>query len=602
MSELRLSLLKLRSSLITIAVLSGMLNVLLLSGSIYMMMIYDSVLPSHSIPTMLGLLVMLAIAYGFQSTFDMLRARMLANVGAAFEHSLSERVQRTQFEMILRRWTGNASALSPTRDLDSIRAFLSGPGPAAFMDMPWILFFLAILAVLHLWLAATALVGAIILIGLTLLTQRMCAAPANKLSQVSSVRAMMLEETRRHAELLHVLGIRGRMEARWQQINRQHLQANEVLTRTSSSFGGISRLFRMFLQSIVLTVGALLVMRGEATGGIIFASSIISARALAPIDQIIAHWKGFAAARISWGRLDRLLARIPVAAETRTTLPRPTERLNVDDLSVVPPGGRRVTAQKVSFMLTAGDCLGIIGTSGSGKSSVARAVVGAWQAAQGTVRLDGATLDQYAEETLGSFLGYLPQTVELLSGSVSDNISRFDPQANSEAVIKAAKAAGVHDLIVSLPQGYDTDVGAEGDLLSAGQRQRIALARALYGDPFLIVLDEPNSNLDAQGERALDQAIDSVCKRGGIVIVIAHRATVLNHAHYLLLMRDGMMDAFGPRDDVLAHLRRGNGPRKEGDSAIASSAGKPSLATAQNAAGADASAGPEAETREGTPE
>lgn len=571
-NELRDVLLLTRKALITTAVLSAALNILLLGGSIYMMLVYDSVLPSQSIPTMVGLLVMVLIVFVFQSIFDVLRTRMLADIGAAFDRRTAGRVQQAAFEVTLRNPGQAGFAATAVRDLDNIRGFLGSPGPAAFMDLPWILFFLVVLAMLHVWLAVTTMIGALIMIALTFHAQRSSVGPTEDVTRQLTARTIVSEERHRHSELIHVLGMESRLRRRWETINAAHLQANEQLSRITGTLGGISRVFRMFLQSLVLTVGALLVIRGDATGGVIFASSIISARALAPIDQVIAHWKGFAAARAGWQRLGTLLSRVPPPPAVTTVLPRPVETLTVEGLVVVPPGASDATAHGVQLGLRAGDALGVIGPSGSGKSSLIRALVGAWRPARGSIRLDGAALDQYPNDQLGEYIGYLPQSVELLSGTVGENIARFSDVHDSVAIVAAAKAAGVHDLIVQLPQGYETPVGGDGGQLSGGQRQRVALARALYNDPFLVVLDEPNSNLDAVGEAALDQAIVSVRARGGIVIIVAHRASALNQATHVLLMRDARMDAFGRKNEVMARLTQQTPPDAPGGSREASEA------------------------------
>lgn len=555
-SDLRKTLVRMKSAIIVVAVLSALLNILLLGGSIYMMLIYDTVLPSHSIPTLFGLLIMVVIVFAFQGLFDILRSRMVADIGASFHNRMINRIQNVMFETILRKSVPSSRATAPVRDLDTIRSFMASPGPSAFMDLPWIFFFLIVLAFLHYWLAVTAFVGALVMIALTYLMHRIAAGPTEAVFQASGVRNLLTDETRRHAELIHVMGMRRRLQNRWNNVNSNQLAAQQQLTRATTGLSGGSRVFRMFLQSLVLTIGALLVIDGQATGGVIFASSIIAARALAPIDQAIANWKGFASARESWHRLETLLEKVPVPTESATVLPPPEQSIQAEGLVIVPPGSQNIVAQGVSFQLNAGDALGVIGMSGSGKSSLVRAVIGAWRPARGKVRLDGATLDQYDDEQLGGYIGYLPQTVELLAGSVAENIARFVETQDSGAVISAAKAAGVHDLIVNLPMGYETQVGSDGDELSAGQRQRVGLARALYGEPFLVVLDEPNSNLDAQGEAALDAAIQSVRDRGGIVIVVAHRSAAIARTNFLLYMHEGRMEAFGPKEQVMAMLTK----------------------------------------------
>ena len=553
-TELGEALARYKTAFTAVAGLSALLNVLLLGGSMYLMLIYDSVLPSQSMPTLFGLFGMVLAVYIFQGIFDTMRSRILSDVGSALDRRLASRVQQAMAELAIRGNKTVGDGLTPMRDLDSIRSFLASSGPAALIDLPWIVFFIAVLGLLHYWLAITALVGALIMLGLTLLTDRITRKQVRRATQVSAYRNGMAETNVRHVELSTALGMRQRLHDRWEGINQQYLTANAELSRDVGLFGGISKVFRLFLQSAILTVGALLVIDGEASGGVIFAASILSGRALAPVDQAIANWRAFSAARMGWTRLSELLGQVPPVAEAGVALPAPSSRLEVSQLFVGPPGTQRITASAVDFRLEAGEALGIIGPSAAGKTSLARALLGLWQPARGTIRLDGATLDQWVPEQRGSFLGYLPQTVELLEGTVAENIARFDPEATSEAVVAAAQAAGVHDLIVKLPQGYETQVGADGKELSAGQRQRIGLARALYGDPFLVLLDEPNSNLDAPGEAALDRAIVHIRERKGIVIVIAHRPSVLAHVSHVLFMRDGRAEQFGLRDEVLSRI------------------------------------------------
>lgn len=553
-SELGQAISRYRSTFIIIGLLSAVLNVLLLGGSIYMMMVYDSVLPSHSLPTLFGLLAMVIVIYIFQGLFELLRSRMLGEVGAGLDRALSLRVQRAVSDARLRGAKLPGNGLISIRDLDQVRGFLAGPGPATLMDLPWIVFFLGILFLLHFWLGVTALVGAIVLLAITWMTDRATREPSLAVSQMGSTRIAAAESNLRHAEILHAMGMRGRIERRWEVGNRQFLAANNTLAKAIGFYGGTSKVFRLFLQSAVLTVGALLVIEGQASGGIIFAASILSGRALAPVDQSIANWRGFTAARQGWKRLNELLARIPPTEQVAVVLPAPSEGIAVQGAAVVPPGSQTLAVQGVTFTLRAGEAMGVIGPSASGKTSLGRALVGVWPLARGTVRLDGATIDQWDSETFGSYIGYLPQTVELLEGTIAENIARFEENADSQAIIRAAKSADVHEMIVRLPHGYDTAVGADGTELSAGQRQRIGLARALYGDPFLVVLDEPNSNLDGEGEAALQKAMSAVTERGGIVIVIAHRPAAIAQVDYILFLRNGVMEAFGPRSEVLSKV------------------------------------------------
>ena len=540
-----------RNAFVAVALLSAVLNILLLGGSIYMMLVYDSVLPSRSLPTLFGLFLMLIGIYAFQGAFDTMRTSILGHVAASLDMALSRHVQWAMGEVALRGVRAPGDGMGPMRDLDNVRAFLSGSGPATLIDLPWILFFVAVLMLMHVWIGVTALVGGAVLLALTFVANRVTGAPTARVNTLVAARNGLAEAALRHVETLSALGMRGRMLDRWQDYNLSCLAAQSGLARSTGILSGISKVGRMLLQSLILTVGAVLVIRGEASAGVIFASSILSARALAPVDQAIANWRSLAAARQGWARLGELLARVPPGQEDRTELPRPAHELRVEQLLIAPPGTQQITVQGVDFTLQAGDGLAIIGPSAAGKSSLGKALLGIWQPVRGAVRLDGAKLDQWLAESLGPLVGYLPQNVGLLEGTVAENIARFQPGATSEAVVRAAKDAKVHDLIVSLPQGYDTQIGPDGAGLSAGQQQRIALARALYGDPFLVLLDEPNSNLDADGDKALESAIMSVRMRGGIVIVIAHRSSALAGVNKLLILRDGKMRGFGPRDEML---------------------------------------------------
>ena len=544
-----------RQVFIVVLCVSAILNVLLLGGSLYMMMVYDSVLPSRSIPTLIGLAILVMIVYAFQGFFENMRAGMLADVANAVEQKLSGRVQGAISQLALAGQKLPGDGLGPMRDLENVRAFLSS-GAVAMIDLPWILFFLGVLFALHVWLGVTTLVGAVVLFSLTLITNRVMKQPAEQLSQLSAHRNGAAETNLRHVELLTALGMRNRMQQRWGRSNSAYAAAQNKLARSGAALGGLSKMLRLALQSLILTVGAILVLDDKASGGVIFASSILSARALAPVDQAIVNWKGFISARIGWLTLSEMLKRVPAPQPVSLRLPRPERRLEVEKLVVAPPGSRQMTVNGATFQLSAGDACAVIGPSGAGKSSLGRALIGAWRPARGTIRFDGASLDQWDPEHFGEWVGYLPQSVELLDGTIAQNIARFDPDATSEGVLAAAKAAAVHDLITGLPQGYETRVGTDGEALSGGQRQRIGLARALYGDPFFILLDEPNSNLDGEGEAALAAAIASVRKRGGILVVISHRADILGRVSHIMLLRGGRMEAFGPAAEIMARLRQ----------------------------------------------
>ena len=538
-----------RGAVIGLALFSALINVLYLTGSFYMLQVYDRVIPSRSVPTLVALSVLALVLYAGLAALDLYRARILSRIARSLDERLSPRV----FAIIARLPLAQGAAAAnhdPLRDLDQVRGFLSGGGPIGFFDLPWVPFYLAICFLFHPIIGAAVLVGALVLVCLTICTEVLTRKPIKAAALHRTARSSVAESTRRNSEVLAAMGMTGSVASIWDKANQKHLDAHERANDIATGLGGLSKVARMVLQSAVLGIGAYLVIHGEASAGVIIAGSILSARALAPIEQVIAHWKGFVGARQSWTRLRQLLAAFP---EQEDVLPlrKPAYTLVVDSAAVIPPGQQRVVVQNVSFSLKSGSAIGIIGPSASGKSCLARALVGVWRVAHGKVRLDGASLDQWSPEALGRHIGYLPQDIELFDGTIGQNISRFEANADPEATIKAAEQAGVHDMIVGLPKGYETCIGEGGTALSGGQRQRIALARALYGDPFLIVLDEPNSNLDAEGEQALTQTIASVRARGGIVVVIAHRPSALVAVDQMLVMKDGQAHAFGPKDEVL---------------------------------------------------
>ena len=580
-SELGQALRACRSAIVGIALASALINVLYLSGSIYMLEIYDRVLTSRSIPTLIGLTMMVIILYAFQGCLDLLRSRVLVRIGRSLGESLSTRVYEVIGRLALAT-RGTGDGLQPLRDLDQVRAFLSSPGPVALIDLPWMPFYILICFLFHFWIGVTALGGALVIVALTILTDVMTRGPQKTVTELSGQRQALAEAARRNAEALHAMGMGPRVGARWSALNEKFLSTYQLTSDVSGGFGAMSKVMRMLLQSAVLGVGAYLVILQEATAGVIIAGSILAARALAPVDLAIANWRGFVAFRQSWRRLTELLVRMP-ADKDQMELPKPSARISVENVSVVPPGVNRVVVQDVSFRLEKGNGLGIIGPSAGGKSCLARVLVGVWPAARGTVRLDGAALEQWSPATLGPHIGYLPQNVELLSGTVAQNIARLEEAPRSDAVIAAAKAAGVHEMILRLSNGYDTEIGESGAALSAGQRQRVALARALYGDPFLVVLDEPNSNLDGEGEEALTKAILGVRARGGIVVVIAHRPSALAGVDLLMEMGKGRATAPETKEEFVKKRRR---PAPVVASAAAGAAQAPGLRVVSEPGGA----------------
>ena len=552
--ELASALSSCRAAFVGVAVMSGVVNVLYLTGSFFMLEVYDRVIPSRSVPTLIGLMVLALALYAFQGALEAIRSRILVRVGAALDEAVSGRV----FDVVVRAPLAGAApgdGMLPLRDLDQIRAFLSGTGPSAFFDLPWLPIYLAVCFLFHPLIGVAALGGAVFLAAVTGLTDRATRKPARAATGHGQRRNGLAEAGRRNAEVLAALGMQGRFRTRWARANRDYMEAQQRTADVAGGLGAVSKVFRMALQSGVLALGAWLVIQGQATAGIIIASSILVSRALAPAELAIANWKGFVQARQSWARLSDLLARFPDGA-ARHALPAPSRTLSVESVAIAPPGRTRAVVSEVSFALSAGQGLGVIGPSASGKSSLVRALTGVWPPVRGTLRLDGAALDQWDPTTLGPHLGYLPQEAELFAGTVGENIARFEPDAAPEAVIAAAQAAGIHQMVLRLPQGYDTRIGEGGAGLSSGQRQRVGLARALYRDPFLVILDEPNANLDAEGENALTRAILGVRARGGICIVVAHRPSALAALDLVLMMADGRAQAFGPKDEVFKRVLR----------------------------------------------
>jgi ATP-binding cassette subfamily C protein len=543
-----------RGALTAVAVYSGAINVLMLTGSLFMLQVYDRVLPSHSVPTLVALLIIVVVLYAAQGLLDMIRARIMVRIGRSLDDGLSGSVFQAVVRLPLQA-RGGPSGLQPLRDLDQLRAFLSSTGPTALFDLPWMPLYLALCFAFHVWIGVTASVGAVILVILALLTELLVRRPTKESSGHSVARLTLAEASRRNAEVLAAMGMAQPLGARWREANARYMNGQQRASDVSVTLGAFSKVLRMLLQSTVLAVGAYLVIQQQATAGVIIASSILTSRALAPVELAIAHWKNFLAARQSWRRLSDLLTK-QAAEQVPMPLPAPCRSLLVDAISVAPPGSSALSVRGAAFALNAGQALGIIGPSASGKSSLARALVGVWLPARGIVRLDGAALDQWSTEALGRHVGFLPQDVELFDGTVAENIARFEPDPDPGAVIAAARAADVHDMILTLPEGYDTRIGEAGQVLSAGQRQRVALARALYRDPFLVVLDEPNSNLDADGERALSAAIAGVRARAGIVIVVAHRPSALTAVDCVAAMAHGEIHAFGSKDEVLRKVLR----------------------------------------------
>ncbi len=546
--------LPLRPAIFGIALISGVVNLLALTSPLFMLQVYDRVLASRSISTLVGLAVLAVALYAFQAMLDIIRARVLLRIGESFDHHLSGRVHEAVIRLRLETCMPG-DGLQPLRDLDNVRGFLSGHGPTAFFDLPWMPLYLGICFLFHFWIGMTALIGGAILVSLTIIADARSRGPVRDTALHGIARNALMEAGRRNAEVVRAMGFGNRLAARWQRANAEYLASNRRAGDVAGSLGGVSKSLRVMLQSAILGVGAYLVIKQETSAGVMIASSIMMGRALAPVDLAIGSWKPFLMARQSWTRLNDLLSRMPAAGAVMA-LPKPEKDLRVEAVTIVPPGEKKPTVVGIDCAVPAGSALGIIGSSGGGKSTLARALVGVWTPASGKVRIDGAGFDQWDRETLGRHIGYLPQGVELFDGTIGENISRFAESVDAVAVVAAARAAGAHDLIVRFSSGYETRIGEAGSSLSAGQRQRIGLARALYGDPFLVVLDEPNANLDAEGESAVVKAIASVRERKGIAVVIAHRPSALGAVDFVMVIEAGRMKAFGPRDEVLSRVLR----------------------------------------------
>ena len=536
----------------TVALFSFFVNLLMLTGPLFMLQVYDRVLGSRSEATLVALTLLMTFLFAMMGLLEFARGRILSRAGARFQSRLDRRV----FEAMVRRAAvapeGDA-ARNHLSDLEAVQRMIASPVLTAIFDMPWTPFFIALIFVFHPLMGWLALGGALILVGVAIMNQ-MLSRTVQARATAAGVKSERLSEQIRHeAEMVRSLGMQKAAFSRWQEERGRTLSAQIRGADVTGAFTSTSRTFRLFLQSAVLAMGAWLVLQEELTPGAMIASSILLGRALAPVDTALGQWPLVQRARAAWQGLAELLASVP-PEPNRTALPRPDSMLTVDQVTVIPPGQMQASVRMVSFDVRAGESVGVIGPSGSGKSTLARAIVGVWRVSGGRIRLGGAALEQYEPDVLGQHIGYLPQRVQLFDGTIAENIARLQPDANDAAIVAAAQKAAAHDMILKLPDGYDTPVSSATGRLSGGQMQRIGLARAMYGDPVLLVLDEPNANLDNEGTVALNGAMEGVMARGGSVLIMAHRPSAIQKCNRLVVMEQGMRRAFGPRDEVLRQV------------------------------------------------
>lgn len=558
-----------RGLLIAAIVFSIFVNILMLTGPLYMLQVYDRVLGSRSEATLVALSILVIFLFLAMGLLDHARSRILARIGARLQARLDRRV----FEAALTRASvlpGDPLTLSAQRDLQSMQQFWSSPLASALIDMPWTPVFLAAIFIFHPMLGWLAISGGTVLVILALVNQKVGKAPILRANSASITAEHIAERLKSEAELLRALGMTNAAFQRWSAARNEALSTSMTSSDMAGAFNSTTRTLRLFLQSAILGLGAWLVLQGELTAGAMIAGSIIMGRALAPIEQAIGQWAVLTRSREGRENLIQLLSLQP-AEPRRTALPRPKALLEVEGISVMLPGNPNPILRGVSFRLEPGQALGIIGPSGAGKSTLGRALVGAVRPVGGKIRLDGAELMHYDPDTLGSYVGYLPQNVTLFDATVSENIARLAPQPDDAKVVAAARAAAAHDMILRLAKGYDTRLPASGGQLSGGQIQRVGLARALYNDPVLLVLDEPNSNLDNDGSVALNRAIRQIKAAGGSVIVIAHRPAAIQECDMLLMLEEGQRRAFGPRDEVLRGMVKNHTDivRKQGPGGVA---------------------------------
>jgi ATP-binding cassette, subfamily C, bacterial exporter for protease/lipase len=551
-NEIAKALTEFKGAFRTVGIFSAIINLMLLVPSLYMLQVYDRVLASRNETTLLMLTLMVLGAYVFMSALEFVRSFVLIRVGAQLDMKLNKRIYTAAFEQNLKKAGGNAG--QALQDLTTVRQFLTGNGLFAFFDAPWFPIYLVVIFLFNVNLGIFALCGTIILVILAYVNEAVSKKPMAEASGMAIAAGNLATNNLRNAEVIEAMGMLPNLMARWFKLHGRFLQLQAEASEKAGIIAACTKFFRTSLQSLILGFGALLVLDGKISGGMMIVSSILMGRTLNPVEQLIGVWKTWDSTRSAYKRLCELLAANP-PRESGMPLPKPLGQVALEAVSAAPPGSTSVVIKNLSFALTPGDVLGVIGPSGAGKSTLARLLVGVWPAAMGKVRLDGADVYLWNKDELGAHIGYLPQDIELFAGTVGENIARFG-EIDSEKVVQAAKRTGVHEMILQLPKGYDSPLGDGGAGLSGGQKQRIGLARAMYGDPSLLVLDEPNSNLDDVGEQALVAAILDLRARGKTLVLITHRNSALSVTTKLLLLRDGTSQMFGPTAQVLAALAK----------------------------------------------
>lgn len=542
-----------KGSFISVGIFSLFVNALMLVPTFYMLQVYGRVVTSGSITTLVMLTIIMTILLVTMGSLEWIRSRIMVRVSTKLDVLLSRDVYRASFKRALQSGGMDASA-QPMNDLTGLRQFMTGNGIFAFFDAPWLPIYIAVMFMFHPYYGWVAIGSAIILLILAYFNEKATSKALGDANRENIAATLQTTKNLRNAEVIESMGMLNTLIHRWSNRQRKVLVLQSKASDKGGIFSAISKTFRMLIQSLILGLGAYLAVNHEISPGLVIAGSILLGRALAPIDMIIGSWKGFIAARSQYERLNGIMENLN-AEPQRMALPAPVGHVVVDNLIVGAPGGKTPILRGISFGAPAGSIVGIIGPSASGKSTLARALMGVWAPQHGTVRLDGADISNWDKEELGPYLGYLPQDIELFEGSISENIARF-ADVDAEKVVLAAKTAGVHEMILHLPNGYDTVIGSEGVNLSGGQRQRVGLARAIYGSPRLILLDEPNSNLDEVGERALAVALQQIKANGSTVFVITHRTTILAHLDRLLVMSEGGISMYGPRDQVMEELNK----------------------------------------------